>query len=83
MLFILSERLFFVLKISNFFGHAGKRLDKKAKVNFKVYDVTNLEKVTIHILFSISKSKSNQTMKFGQSKEYIVKNIFLQISWKN
>ena len=24
-----------------FFGYVGKRLDKKAKVNFKIYDVTN------------------------------------------
>ena len=23
------------------FGHVGKRLDKKAKVNFKIFDVTN------------------------------------------
>ena len=34
----------FFLKIFNFcpdfFCHAGKRLDKKAKVNFKIYDVT-------------------------------------------
>ena len=24
----------------DFFGHVGKQLDKKAKVNFKIYDVT-------------------------------------------
>ena len=32
-----------VLKIFNFlffFGHVGKRLDKKAQVDFKIYDVT-------------------------------------------
>ena len=23
------------------FGHVGKRLDKKAKINFKIYDFTN------------------------------------------
>ena len=26
---------------SDVFGHVGKRLDKKAKFNFKVYDITN------------------------------------------
>ena len=34
-----------VLKISEFlswrFGHVGKQLDKKAKVNFKIYNVEN------------------------------------------
>ena len=26
---------------SNFFGHVGKRLEKKANVNFKTYDITD------------------------------------------
>ena len=26
----------------DFFGHVGKRLDKKVKVNFKTYDAVNL-----------------------------------------
>ena len=34
--------------------------------------------VAIHILSSISKSKGNQTMKFGQLIEYNKRNIFLQ-----
>ena len=54
----------FVLKIFTFlplhFGHVEKRLDQKDKVNFKIYDVT-----AIHILPNISRSKDNQTMKFG------------------
>ena len=37
----------FILKIFKvlpwLFGHAGKQLDKKAKVNFKIYDVTYWE----------------------------------------
>ena len=41
--FILKAR--FVLKIFKFFfwvfDHVGKWLDKKAKVNFKIYGVTN------------------------------------------
>ena len=47
--FYFTLKAFFVLKISNFFlnsrlfyfflGHAEKRLDKKAEINFKIYDV--------------------------------------------
>ena len=37
-----------------FFSHVGKRLDKKAKVNFKIYDVTYWEKIiTIYIYIYI------------------------------
>ena len=35
---------------------------------------------TLHILPNISKIKGNQTMKFGQSIEYDMKNIFLENS---
>ena len=48
----------FLIFCPDLFGPVGKRLDKKAKVKFKIYDV--------HILPIISSSKSNQTMKFGQ-----------------
>ena len=37
-----------------------------------------LQTIAIHILLNISKSKGNQTMKFGQLKEHNKKNIFLQ-----
>ena len=41
MLFISIEKLFSVLRQSNFcpyiFGYVGKQLDKKAKVHFKIY----------------------------------------------
>ena len=37
-----------------------------------------LQTIAIHILTNISQSKSNQTMKFGQSVEYNIRNIFLQ-----
>ena len=42
---------------------------------------SDLETIAIHILSNISQSKDNQTMKFGQSKEYNMKNIFLKI-WR-
>ena len=37
--------------------------------------------VTIHILPNVSRSKGNQTMKFGQLIEYKMGNIFLQKSY--
>ena len=38
---------------------------------------TRQQTITIHILLIISRSKGNQTMKFGQLIEYKMKNIFL------
>ena len=60
----------FVLKIlkfiSNIFGHVKKRFDKKAKVNFKIYDVTTrANDDNIHIAQYL-KCKSNKTIKSGQ-----------------
>ena len=40
------------------------------------------ETITIHILPYISRSKDKQTMKFGQSIEYKMRNIFLEKSFK-
>ena len=51
-----------------------KPLNKKAKVNFNIYDVT----VITHILPNISRSRGNQTMKFGQLIENNIRNIFLE-----
>ena len=45
MLFISPYKLLSFLRYLDFcpniFGHVGKRLDKKAEVNFKFYDVTD------------------------------------------
>ena len=61
------------------FGHVGKQLDKNAKVNFKIRDVTSWVTTTaIHILPGISKIKGNQTMEFGQLIEYNMGNISLE-----
>ena len=58
-------------------GHVGKRLDKKA------YNVTDWKQIiAIHALSNILRRKSNQVMKFGQSIEYNVGNIFLEKSFK-
>ena len=62
-----------------FFGHVPKRLDKKDTVNFKLFDVTaSLANYRIHILPNISRSKGNQTLKFGQLVECNMWNIFLE-----
>ena len=37
--------------------------------------------ITIHILPTISRSKDNQTVKFGQLIEYNMRNIFLEKSY--
>ena len=59
------------------FDRVGKRRDKKANVDIKIYDLTYWEKIiTIHILPNISRSKGNRTMKFGQLLEYDMRNIF-------
>ena len=55
-------KVVFVLEIFTFlfwlFGYAEIRFDKKSKVNFKIYGVTDWTTNKI--------SKSNQAMKFGQ-----------------
>ena len=42
---------------------------------------TGQQIITVHILPNISRSKGNQTMKFGQSVEYNMRNIFLEKSY--
>ena len=39
--------------------------------------------IAIHILPDISRSKSNQVIKFGQSIEYKMRNMFLEKSYTN
>ena len=52
-----------------------KRLDVKAKVNFRTYDVTSWQKKICNTY--MVRSKSKQTIKFGQLME-----ISQQILWK-
>ena len=81
--FISSYNLFSFLRYlhccPDIFGCTGKRLDKKAKVSLKIYDVTNWNK-SMYKLPDISKHEGNQTIKYRQLIEYDVKNIFLQKS---
>ena len=78
MLFYFTSKALFVLNTLNFFshflGHVGKRLVWKLKLNSEISDVINWETNTCnHILHNISRNKDNQTMKFGQLREF---NIF-------
>ena len=63
----------------DFLGHVRKRLDKKARVNFKICDIINWQtnNYNTHIT-QISRRKRSQTMKFGQLIKYNVRNIFLK-----
>ena len=64
--------------ISWLFGYAEKQLDKKAMVNFKIYDVTGRTKSNYNIHIA---QTNNQTMKFGQLIVFNMKNIFLEKSY--
>ena len=79
--FYFTSKAFFVFKIFTFlsllFGHVSKRPDLKGKVNFKFYDVT----AWLTNNCNISRSKGNQTMKFGQLIECDMRNIFLEKSF--
>ena len=39
--------------------------------------------IVIHILLNISRSKGNQTLKFGQLIEYNMKNMFIEKSYNH
>ena len=71
-----------VLKIFIFlcwlFGH----IKKRDKDNLKVYDVTTWKTNNCNnILSNISRSKVNQTVKFGKLIEYNMRNNFLEKSY--
>ena len=55
-----------------------KRLDRKAMVNSKIYDVTNWIKNSYNTHIAKYDCSRNPTMKFGQLIEYNMVNIFLQ-----
>ena len=65
LLFISSQKLFSFLRYlnfcRNFFGHVGNCLDKKAKLNFKIYDVTNLKtnNYNAHIVKYLKKERQS------------------------
>ena len=68
--------------LSRIFGHVEKRLHKKDKVNLKfMTSQPGKQTIAIHIMSNISRSKGNQTKKFGQLIEYDIRDIFLEKSY--
>ena len=68
--------------LSGLFGYVVKRLNKKAMVNFKIYDVTVLAASNYNIhLPNILRIKANKAMKFGRLIKYSMINIFLEKSY--
>ena len=63
------------------FGHVAKRFDWKDTVYFKFYDVATCLTSSCPILPKISRSKDNQTMKFGWLIEYNLKNFVFERSY--
>ena len=81
--FHFTLKAIFILKTIKFlswlFANVGKRRNKKAKVNFKIYDVIISKKIiAIQILPNISRSKNNQTIRFGQLIEYNMRKIYFE-----
>ena len=75
----------FVLKIFNFlswlYGNVKNSLIRKIILISKFMTSQPVwQRITIHILYNILQSKSNQTMKSGQILKYNKENIFLQKS---
>ena len=54
-------------------------LIRKIRLISKIFNVT-LETIAIHILTNISRSKGNQTIKFGQLIVYKIRSILLEKS---
>ena len=84
--FCFTSKALFVLKIfkslSWLFGHVGKRLDKKDQVIFNFMTSQPGQQTTVICISpNISRSKGNQTTKFGQLTECNMRNIFLEKSF--
>ena len=69
---------------SEFLGHVGKRIDKKAirLISNFIMSQAGMQIITIYLLPNISRIKGNQTVKLGQLIEYNMRNIFLEDSYK-
>ena len=67
--------------LCSLFGNVEERLGQKDQINFRIYEVKAWLTIAIHILINISRSKTDQAMKFGQLIEYYSKNIFREKSY--
>ena len=82
---MMKNAFYFMLKLFSslrflcwLFGCVEKRLDEKAMIDFKIYDVTDWATNNYNAYNTqYLKKKGNQTMKFGRSIESNVGNSFL------
>ena len=86
--FILVQKLFLFLRYfsfwHDFFGYVGNGVDKKAKGNSKIYDVSTWKQITTtHKLPKISRKIGSQVMKSVQVIEHNARNVFLQKPYRN
>ena len=85
--FNFTLKFIFILKIFKFmpwlFRLIEKRLDWKAKINSKIYDVTTWLTIAMYILPNISRNKGNHTMKFSQLIAHHMRNVFDKNHTKN
>ena len=84
--FYFNLKALFVFKIfrflSSLFGHVEKQLYQEDKANLKfMTSKPGKQTMAIHILLNISRSESNQPMKFDQLIDYNMRNIFLEKSY--
>ena len=82
--FCFTSKALFVFKIIQFLSRllslAIKQLDQKKKKLISKFMTSQPGKQTIviHVLPNILRNSDNQAMKFGQLREYNMKNIFLE-----
>ena len=83
--FYFTLKALFVLEIFQIlfwvFGYVGIQHDERAKVNFKIYYVSNwIKTITIHMLPDISRTQGNLTTKFVPLIEYDIRNFLVEKS---
>ena len=82
--FYFTLKALFILEIVIFlpwlFSYVEKQLDKKVKVNFKIYDITDWETNNYNTHIAKHLKKKRQSGNGIYSIEYYVRNIFLQKS---
>ena len=76
MLFISPQKLFSFSRYLNFCNDVSIR--KIRLISNFMTPQPGQQTIVIHILLNISRSKGNQTIKFGQLIEYDIRNIFLE-----
>ena len=67
-----TNGLTYLIFCPDFFGHVGKRLNKKVKVTLKIYDFIYWKQIiTIHILLIISRSDGSSRRRCSVKKSVL------------